>query len=77
LIPVTMSGLFYRLSTSTLDLIRHVPFMRTGPYILRKIFLSQDMRAAVDFSVSVQGLGSFTPCYLSVQNWTSGDRKGG
>jgi hypothetical protein len=54
LISTTMSGLLYRLSSFLLELIRHVPFIHTGPYIHRKIFLSQDMRVAVDFSVSVQ-----------------------
>jgi hypothetical protein len=51
-ISVTMSGLLYRLSGSLLDLIRHVPFIHTGPYSIRKIFLSQDMRFAVDLSES-------------------------
>jgi hypothetical protein len=50
LISVKMSGLLYRLFSSLLDLIRHVPFIHTGPYILRKIFIYQDMRVAVDFS---------------------------
>jgi hypothetical protein len=31
-----------------------MPFNFTGPYILCKISLSQDMRVAADFSVGVQ-----------------------
>jgi hypothetical protein len=53
MILVTMSGLLHRLSSSLLHLIHHVPCMLTEPYILCKIFL-QDMKVAVDFSVSVQ-----------------------
>lgn len=49
-----MSGLLYRFPNSLLDLICHVLFMLTRLYILCKIFLSLDMRAAVDLSVSFQ-----------------------
>jgi hypothetical protein len=49
-----VSGLLYRFSSSLLNLIRHVPFVLARPCILRNTFLSQDMRVAVDYSVSVQ-----------------------
>jgi hypothetical protein len=47
LVSATVSGLLYRLSSSILKLIHHVPFIHTGPYILCK-------RVAVDISVNVQ-----------------------
>jgi hypothetical protein len=54
LISATMCVLLHRFSIFLLHLICHVPFIHTEPYILRKIFLSHDMRIAVDFFVSVQ-----------------------